>query len=44
MKSNFNVLLLATMFILGTSNITVAKQSQEEKTNTLVSCQSSNVG
>ncbi len=35
MKSNFNVLLLATMFILGTSNIIVVKQSQEEKTNTL---------
>lgn len=35
MKSNFNILLLATMFILGTSNIIVAKQNQEEKANTL---------
>ncbi len=35
MKSTLNVLLVATMFILGTSNIIVAKQNQEEKANTL---------
>lgn len=35
MKPNFSILLVATMFVIGTSNIIVAKQNQEEKTNTL---------
>ena len=35
MKSNFVILLVATMLITGTSNIIAAKQNHKEKTNTL---------